>query len=243
VRAQEREATAGAQACSVVTEAEAKLLRRNGSEGRVVVVPCGVDLEYFRPGDVAAGECVVFVGALNYEPNIDGIGWFCQYVWPRLRALRLGATLKIVGRRPAPRVRRLAALPGVEVVADVPDIRPYLADAMAVVVPLRVARGVQNKLLEALAMGKPAITSPAALGGVGAQPERDLLCADTAEDWRMQLERVFDEPRLRDSLAVAGRRYVERHHCWNECLSAFDEMLGLNEPRTKTERLAEAVGL
>src|SRR5207245_1533631 len=102
----------------------------------------------------------VFVGALDYRPNVEGVGWFCRNVWPEIRRRRPDAVLLLVGRKPAPAVQRLAGEPGVEVVGQVPDVRPFLHRAAVTVVPLQIARGVQNKVLEALAMGKAVVASP-----------------------------------------------------------------------------------
>src|SRR5207302_316940 len=102
--------------------------------------------DYFRPGMPASAPSCVFVGALDYRPNVDGIGWFCSEVWPKLWQRWPKARLFIVGRRPVEAVRRLGALPGVEVAASVPDVRPWLSRAAVAVAPLRIARGVQNKV-------------------------------------------------------------------------------------------------
>ena len=104
----------------------------------------------------------MFVGALDYRANIDGICWFCGDVWPQVRRRIPDAALAIVGRRPDPAVRRLGRIPGVELVGEVSDVRPDLARAGVAVVPLRIARGIQNKVIEAIAAGRPVIASPQA---------------------------------------------------------------------------------
>lgn len=124
----------------------------------------GVELEYFQPRPATTEETgCVFVGALDYRPNVDAACWFSKEIWPRIRARFPAACLRLVGRQPVPEVRRLAELPGVEVVGQVADVRPYVANAAVVVAPLRIARGLQNKVLEGMAMSKPVVASPQAL--------------------------------------------------------------------------------
>jgi sugar transferase (PEP-CTERM/EpsH1 system associated) len=216
-----------ARAVTVVSEAEAALYRAFGPSDRVHAITNGVDLEAFRPVPGTAEGGVVFVGALDYRPNVDGACWFCQEVWPEIRRRHPQATISLVGRRPSPEVRRLGREPGVEVVGQVPDVRPYLAGAAVAVVPLRIARGVQNKVLEALAMGKAVVASPPALEGLPAEPGVHALMASTPAEWADQVSRLLDDECLRRQFGSAGRRYVEEHHRWETCLEPFGNLLGL----------------
>ena len=124
-------------------------------------------------------------------------------------------------------VRRLSRIRGVEVVGQVADVRPHLARAAVVVVPLRIARGMQNKVLEALAMGKAVVCSPQALVGLGAQPGVQLLSASTEQEWAAAIRSLFDDEALRQRLATAGRGYVEENHRWERCLEPLESVLGL----------------
>ena len=144
----ERAIPTWARAVTLVSEAEAALFRRSGGSGPIRAVTNGVDLEFFHPGFPTAevGESCVFVGALDYRPNVDAATWFCREVWPEILARRPGAQFVLVGRKPSAAVRRLAGRPGVELVGQVPDIRPHLASASVAVIPLRIARGVQTSL-------------------------------------------------------------------------------------------------
>jgi sugar transferase (PEP-CTERM/EpsH1 system associated) len=218
---------AWAQAVTLVSEAEAVVYRRFCAPGAVHAVTNGVDLEYFEPGPEPDEPVCVFVGALDYHPNIDGVRWFCREVWPEVVRRRSGATFALVGRRPAPAVLRLAGLPGVELVGQVPDVRPYVARAAVTVVPLRIARGVQNKVLESLALGKPTVASPQTLAGLRAEPGVHLLRASSPAEWVEAVLRLFDDRDLRRRLGSAGRRYVEEHHHWDRCLEPFTELLDL----------------
>jgi sugar transferase (PEP-CTERM/EpsH1 system associated) len=221
-----------ARAVTVVSDAEARLYQGFCPGAPVHAVTNGVDLEYFAPLSAPEEQACVFVGALDYKPNVEGIGWFCREVWPTIQQPRPGAKLYVVGRKPTPAVRRLAGLPGVEVVGGVPDVRPHVARSAVAVVPLRIARGVQNKLLEALAMGKAVVASPQALAGVPAEPGTHLLAAATAAEWPDAVGRLLDDEALRRRLGGAGRRFVEERHDWERCLEPFATLLGLDHPRT-----------
>ena len=218
---------AWARAVTLVGEAEADLYRRFCAPGVVRAVTNGVDLDYFRPGPPVGDPTCAFVGALNYRPNVDGANWFCHEVWPEIVRRRPGAKVYLVGRQPAPAVRRLAVLPGVELVGQVPDVRPYLARSAVSVVPLRIARGVQNKVLEAMAMGKAVVASPQTLLGLKASPGTHLLRASSPGEWAGAVLRLFADEDLRLRLGLAGRRYVEENHRWECCLEPFGPLLGL----------------
>ncbi len=186
-----------AKAITLVSDCEAELYRSFCPADSVHAIPNGVDLDYFRPGrdsDVASSQDCVFVGALDYWANIDGVHWFCDEVWPEVRRRRPEATFTLVGSRPSSPVRRLAQRPGIRLAGDVPDVRPYLAEAALVVVPLRIARGIQNKVLEALAMAKAVIATPEALEGIAVEPEVHVCQAGTPAQW------------IETITALAGRR-------------------------------------
>lgn len=217
-----------AKAVTLVSEAEADVLRQFCPQGNTLGVSNGVDLDYFQPTEEEGRpDRCVFVGALDYRPNIEGIVWFCEHVWPRVRAARPGATLAIVGRQPDAAVRRLAELPGVEVIGPVPDVRPHLAEAQVAVVPLRIARGIQNKVLEAMAAGRPVVTSPQALEGLAAEPGVHVCVAETPEQWTAEILHLLTTPTARCDLAAAARTYVQHHHTWQACLAPFAELLNL----------------
>lgn len=225
----ERSIPGWAHAVTLVSEAEAELFRRSGNSGPIHPVTNGVDLEAFRPCNPVAewdASCV-FVGALDYRPNVEGVAWFCLEVWPEVLARRPASRFVIVGRRPSAAVRRLVNLPGVELVGQVPDVRPYLAASAVAVMPLRVARGVQNKVLEALAMGKAVVASPGAVEGIRAEPGVHLLTATSPREWVEAVIRLLDDRGLGRSLGEAGRAYVERAHSWDRCLAPFAELCGL----------------
>jgi sugar transferase (PEP-CTERM/EpsH1 system associated) len=229
LRRLEQSLSAWARALTLVSDAEVDLCRTFCPASAVRVATNGVDLDYYQPTPAAVEPSCVFVGALDYWPNVDGVCWFCTEVWPQVRQQRPKARLYLVGRKPAPAVRRLGCQPGVELIGQVPDIRPWLARAAVAVAPLRIARGVQNKVLEALAMGKATVISPSCRAGLRAQPGWDLLVASSPVEWTESVLRLLDDEALRRQLGAAGRRHVEEHHCWDRCLQPFDALLGLRE--------------
>jgi sugar transferase (PEP-CTERM/EpsH1 system associated) len=201
-------------------------------EGRVQSMGNGVDADFFmpdprRPSPFAAGEqAVVFTGAMDYWPNIDGASWFVADMLPLLRARWPMARFYIVGRRPSPQVQALAS-GQVVVTGTVPDVRPYLQYASAVVAPLRVARGIQNKILEAMAMQQPVVTVSSCADAIGATAGQGLLRADTPQEFVEALQPLLESPYNAAALGQQARRYVEHECSWQAHLSGIDSCLGL----------------
>lgn len=211
-----------------VTGAEASLFCATTriAAARVHAVENGVDLEYFAPSAARASPypvatpVAVFTGAMDYWANIDGVNWFAHAIWPAVRRAVPEAQFWIVGARPGPVVRQLAALPGVVVTGRVPDTRPYLQHARVAVAPLRIARGVQNKVLEAMAMGTPVVATPAACAGLGADaPPCARATADPAA-FAAQVIAALDHPPVE-----VGRAYVDAHHQWSRNLARLADLL------------------
>ena len=188
----------------------------------------GVDAAYFAPDPSFAspyspgGPVVVFTGTMDYRPNVDAVVGFARTVLPLLQAARpdpRGAAplrFAIVGANPAPAVRRLAALPGVTVTGRVPDVRPYLAHAAVAVAPLTIARGIQNKVLEAMAMARPVVATPQALEGIDAAAGRELLVSDGATAFAAAVSAVLDG--RHPGLGAAARAAILRRYVWSATL-------------------------
>ena len=228
----ERSAAAQAAATVLITRGEADLFMRLAPEcsGRVHVIESGVDTNYFTPhrdlpSPYAVGEApIVFTGAMDYWPNVDAVSWFAREVLPRLVQQWPDARFYVVGMNPAKAVRALAADARVSVTGKVADVRPYLQHAAAVVAPLRLARGIQNKVLEAMAMGKPVVVSASAASRITAVPGVDFETAGDAEEFCRKLLRVM-RPEVGHTMGQHARARVVADYCWARNLSAFDKLL------------------
>jgi sugar transferase (PEP-CTERM/EpsH1 system associated) len=189
-------------------------------------VPNGVDLDYFRPaGQPRDPHNLVFTGVMNYWPNVDGVTWFCREVLPRVRDRVPDTTFTICGSAPTRQVRALAKFPGVTVTGAVPDVRPYLHRAGVGVIPVRIARGVQNKLLEAMAAGLPTVATTAAWAGLSAEAGRDLLVADAPTAFAASVVRLLRDPGVRDGMGRSARAAVAANYRWDRALARLDEVL------------------
>jgi sugar transferase (PEP-CTERM/EpsH1 system associated) len=195
------------------------------SATRVHTVRNGVDVDYFTPSAAHARPqgCeepyVVFTGAMDYWANVEGVSWFVNEIWPLVHAAIPRAKFFIVGSRPAEAVQKLAKTAGVVVTGSVPDVRPYLHYANAAVAPLRLARGIQNKVLEAMAMERVVVATPAAVRGIDATPPGDVLLAEGASDFARFVGALL-EPATRRRSAV-NRDYVADRFHWGRNLDAF----------------------
>ncbi len=218
IRKLERGLPSWTQARSVVSRAEADVFESYAGQGTMTVAANGVDLEYFTPVDAPSEPTCAFVGALDYLPNVDAAVWFARSVWPAILAKRPEAKFQIIGRKPTSAVLELATIPGVELIGQVADVRPYLARAALAVIPLRLARGIQNKVLEALAMAKPVIAAPPALAALATVPGEHLLAATSPQEWVEAVCELLADPARCRKLGEAGRRFVETHHHWDRCL-------------------------
>ncbi|MBY0238436.1 MAG: TIGR03087 family PEP-CTERM/XrtA system glycosyltransferase [Burkholderiaceae bacterium] len=227
----ERKVAAEFAASLFVSAPEAALFSRLAPESaaRIGYFNNGVDTAYFTPDNTypspyAAGEQgIVFTGAMDYWPNIDAVKWFAEHVLPRVKQAHPQAVFYIVGARPAAEVQALAQPGAIVVTGTVPDVRPYLAHCTVSVAPMRVARGVQNKVLEAMAMAKPCVVSPQALEGIEAAPGSELVLADDAAAFADAVIAA-----LRTDGAAMGRAARERvtlRYSWQANLANLEHQL------------------
>jgi sugar transferase (PEP-CTERM/EpsH1 system associated) len=228
----ERRVAAQAQRSFFATDKEAALFRSLAPEVAASVegMDNGVDADYFAPAadratPFAAEELpLVFTGAMDYWPNVDAVAWFAAEVLPQLRAVHPRLRLYIVGRSPTAAVRALAG-EAVVVTGTVPDVRPYLQHAAAVVAPLRLARGIQNKILEAMAMGRPVVAAETCVNAMRVVPGQDVVPAREAPDYvRELLALLADAPRAA-ALGEAGRRCVVQGYSWAAHLQTLERQL------------------
>jgi sugar transferase (PEP-CTERM/EpsH1 system associated) len=211
---------------TATTRAEWQTLEGYGTGVPTDWFPNGVDSDYFAPdGGDYDPDTISFIGRMDYYPNQECMFDFCQRTWPVLKARRPAMKLLIVGADPPPAVRKLAQLPGVIVTGSVPDVRPYVRRSALMVAPLNIARGTQNKILEAMAMGVPVVTSPVAAGGVDAEGEKHFLIADTPQGYADAVLRIVEHPEERARLSRAGRARMLSHHDWSHSMERLDRII------------------
>lgn len=235
VLALERRAVAAAARTFLVSGAEAALLAARAPElaARIAVLENGVDAAFFDPAAVLGpdpwpagpGPRLVFTGVMDYPPNVDAVLWFLDTVLPRLRGAFGPVRFAVVGARPTAALRARAAPPELVVTGRVPDVRPWLARAEVAVAPLRIARGVQNKVLEAMAMARPVVATPRAAEGLHAVPGREFLVAGEPAGLAAAIAGLLRAPERARALGAAARAYVLRRHDWAATLAPLDRAI------------------
>lgn len=228
-----------ADVTTFVSEAEAALFRqRSGMDAeRARVLENGIDTLRFDPaGDFTPldfdtrplGPLCVFTGQMDYQPNIDAVTHFARDMLPRLRERIKAASFAIVGRAPTSAVKALESQPGVHVTGEVPDVRPWLAAADVVVAPLTLARGVQNKLLEAMAMARPVVTSSAAARGIDARDGEHLIVADGVPATVEAIAALLRDPARRAAMGAAARAQMVAAYGWDAKMAPLASLLALD---------------
>lgn len=227
----EQKITALADRSFLVSSAEARLFKRLSPAlaNKIGFYNNGVDTDYFDPAleyaDPYPGSApvLVFTGAMDYWPNVDAVVWFVQHIFPALRQLKPNLQFYIVGRNPTRKVRSLATVEGVVVTGKVADVRPYLQYAAAAVAPMRLARGVQNKILEAMAMEKVVLTSEAGLEGIEAELGAEILLTNSLDDYLEFLPMVLQHGG--HAIGRAARLKVLQDFNWEHTLPQVGQWL------------------
>lgn len=213
----------------VVSDQERAMFPGNFTNEKLTVMPNGVDLDFFRPRDLprqhSTQASLAFTGVMDYWPNIEGVEWFVASVLPRIKLAVPGVTFYVVGARPSISVRRLQRLPDVVVTGFVDDIRRYLAAADVCVVPLRIARGIQNKVLEAMAMGKPVVATPQALEGIRALPDENVVSIESEQGFAAAVIDLLNNPDKASAIGSNARKCMEQFYCWERNLEILDRAL------------------
>ena len=239
----ERVVAARSVASLFATPAEARMFRELAPEAAgVLSVENGVDTAYFAPSEsraspYAPGEAaIVFTGAMDYWPNIDAVSWFARDILPLVRRSRPDVRFYIVGMNPAPAVSALADGASVVVTGKVPDVRPYVQHARVVVAPLRVARGIQNKVLEAMALARPVVVSSASAEGLNGRAGEEFATASTEAEFAQRVLDLFDAPAA-EAMGLRARARILADRDWDRNLAAIDLLL---EPETSGAEAAHA---
>ena len=212
--------------CTATTRAEWETLESYRTGVDTDWFPNGVDGTYFSPaGEAYDSNTICFVGRMDYYPNQECMFEFCANVLPLVRARRPETKLLIVGADPSRAVKKLGDLPGVTVTGSVDDVRPYLRRSALMVAPLNIARGTQNKILEAMAAGVPVVASRVAAGGVDAVANEHFLVASVPEEYAQAVLRILDHPELRQRLGTAGRDRMLSNHAWHRSMQRLDQII------------------
>ena len=222
----EKQACGQADQVCTVSEEDARLLADElGLKNICGAVPTGVDIDFFSQSSAPRKpKSLVFLGSMDWMPNIDGIAWFADEIWPRVKAKHSDATLTIVGRRPAPKVRELAGKDSsITVTGTVPDVRPHLADAALMIVPLRVGGGTRIKIFEGMATGIPCLSTAIGAEGLPVTHGKDHLLADRPEDFANEIDRAFTDPPRAAAIGRAGRQLVEGRFSWGKINEVFED--------------------
>lgn len=217
----------------LASDEEAALLRARAPAGRDIrALRNGIDAAFFAPEDVAPapdmpriGPRLLFTGQMDYPPNVAAATRMAKRIMPLVLARHPQATFHVVGRAPTPEVLALEGVNGTRVHGAVPDVRPFLAAADIITVPLDIARGVQNKVLEAMAMARPVIASPAAATGISGRDGEHFVIAGDDVAFAATIDRLAADP---GTLGPAARAYVLAHQSWPAMLADLPALLGLN---------------
>ncbi len=219
--------------CTCTTKAELKTLDGFLTGTATGWFPNGVDAEAFKPTtEPYDPDLICFVGRMDYYPNQECMFRFCDETLPLIQQKRPSAKLVIVGADPSPAVQKLGERPGVTVTGSVPKVQPYVQKAALTIAPLNIARGTQNKILEALAMGIPTVSSEIAAGGVDAIPGEHILTAQSPEGYRDAVLRLLEDPKERQRFSRAGRNRMLSHHSWDHSMKKLDAIIETCMDRT-----------
>lgn len=226
VEAFERACFRWAAGATAVSDAEAREIEGYGIDYRVETVENGVDVDYFQPLSApSAATTLIFSGALDWRPNQDAISYFVRDIFPRVRAQRPDVEFAVVGRNPTQGVLELGREEGVRVTGTVPDVRPYFEGAGLCIVPLRIGGGSRLKILSAMAMQKPVLSTTIGAEGLEVSDGEDIFLADGAEKFTAAVLRCLDQPQELARVAAAGRRLVEERYRWESLGEKLDAYL------------------
>jgi sugar transferase (PEP-CTERM/EpsH1 system associated) len=226
-RRYEAELARAFQGVVVTSPDDAAAIKRLQPRARVSVIPNGVDLERFSPlGAPSLPPTIVFSGKMSYHANVSAVLHFVRDIWPSVRARRPDARLRIVGSRPPREIAALAADPSITVTGHVADVRAAVSGASLAVCPVTVKVGIQNKVLESMALGLPVVCTRAGAEGIAAVPDHDFVVTSGQTEFAEAVLRILDDPAMGRTLGRHGRQYVERHHRWEVATAHLEQVYG-----------------
>jgi sugar transferase (PEP-CTERM/EpsH1 system associated) len=209
--------------CVVVSNVEKQLIQNNNN---LHVIANGVDFKFFSPQKNRSAEALIFTGAMNYFPNVDGIRYFHKEILPLIRAELPNLKFIIAGMAPSAEIRKLADDRTI-VTGSCLDVREYLSRAAVCVVPLRIAKGIQNKILEAMAMEVPVVATSKANDGINAQNNREIMIADDPRAFSKAVIDLLRNTELREGVIKNARTFVEKNFSWERNLKRLDELISI----------------
>lgn len=223
--AYERDACRAAKRIIAVSEADAEAMRAQYGVSRVSAIPTGVDVEHFAPSKTTKSADLIFVGSMDWMPNVDGVLWFTQEVLPLIRRRRPDCKFVIVGRQPPADIQALAASDGIEVTGTVPDVRPYLWGAPVAVVPLRIGGGTRLKIYEAMAARTPVVSTSIGAEGLQVDKGEHIAVADTPESFAEACLELLEDEQARARMADAAWQLVATRFTWEAVVDSFERLL------------------
>jgi glycosyltransferase involved in cell wall biosynthesis len=211
-----------------VSQTDAAEMRRLFGVTRVTEIPTGVNIDYFRPPSPLAAPTtdLVFIGSMDWLPNVDGVLYFVREVLPHIRKVRPETTLAIVGRTPPPQITQLAAaFPGIQITGTVPDIRPYLWNSAVSIVPLRIGGGTRLKIYEAMAAQIPVVSTTIGAEGLAVNPPEDIRIADTPQFFANQCLELLAAPETRVRISHKAWEMVHSRFSWEQVARCFENIM------------------
>ncbi len=211
-----------------VSESDRTWIREQAPRCSVELVPNGVDVDFFQPNRAPdkAEPRIVFTGIMDYPPNIDAVCWFADEIFPAMRKAYPRLRFQVVGARPTDRVKALGDRQGVEVTGRVPDVRPYVNGAAAFVVPLRSGGGTRLKILQAMSMACPVVSTALGAEGLRVEHDRDILFAEDAPQFVAEVGKLLESDGEASRIGSAGRELATSEYAWSSCLRGIDTLYG-----------------
>lgn len=220
-------------ACFFITETEVALFKQGAPHvGDICAIENGIDTVGFSPPEVPRlreSPILLFTGVMNYSPNVDAVLWFVKNVWKDIVQKWPTAEFIVAGMDPTEKIIALGNMRGITVTGFVDDIKPYFNRANVFVAPFRIARGVQNKVLQAFACGLPVISTPMGAEGIRCSDNQSILLAETSSDFILQLEKLFQFPDHYTRIADNALRLIHQHYTWESILNPFEKKLSINQ--------------
>lgn len=209
-----------------VSESDRAWIESRAPHCSVELVPNGVDVDFFRPNRAPdkSEARIVFTGIMDYPPNVDAVCWFVDEIFPIMRQTYPSLKFQIVGAKPTEKVKSLAAHQGVEVTGRVPDVRPYVDAATAFVVPLRSGGGTRLKILQAMSMECPVVSTAVGAEGLRVEHNRNILFAENAAEFVSEVGKLLESDREASRIGSAGRELATSEYAWSSCLRGVDEL-------------------